>query len=186
MRAAQICRRIAAAMGGSLVAHSDGLGKGVTMEFVIPLRSGIRRRSSVVVVDMTALRVQACNAAAAPSSCVAPSLSVQTAPESPVSDAASSPASSGGADAAPQHQADCVRVLIAEDDRLCQTLMRKLLPKMGFAATLVDNGASAVEEACRCGPDAGAFFCSPTPCAAAPLTALCVARLPQRARMTSC
>jgi CheY-like chemotaxis protein len=150
---AQICRRIAAAMGGSLVAHSEGLGKGVTMEFVIPLRSGKKRRSSTVVVDMSALsRAHPCDAAAAPP------LPPQTSPDSPVSDGASSPASAS-ADAAPPAATDCVRVLIAEDDKLCQTLMRKLLPKMGFIATLVDNGASAVEEACSCGHDTGAFFC---------------------------
>jgi signal transduction histidine kinase len=173
-----ICRRIATAMGGSLMAHSEGLGTGVTMEFVIPLRSGKKRRSSTVVVDMTALsRAHPCDAAAAPP---LPS------PDSPVSDGASSPPSAG-ADAAPQPTTDCVRVLIAEDDRLCQTLMRKLLPKMGFIATLVDNGASAVEEACSCGPDTGTFFCSMTRrqrCCVAD-SALRVSRPPQRARTTS-
>ncbi len=41
-----------------------------------------------------------------------------------------------------------LRVLVAEDDRLSQALMKRLMPKMGFEPTVVDNGLSAVEAAC--------------------------------------
>ena len=42
-------------------------------------------------------------------------------------------------------------MLVAED-RLCQTLMRKMLPKMGFDATLVDNGGAVIEACCTLAP----------------------------------
>ena len=44
------------------------------------------------------------------------------------------------------------RALVAEDDRLSQTLLRKLLPKMGFEPTIVDNGALLVDAALAAAP----------------------------------
>jgi CheY-like chemotaxis protein len=176
-------------MGGSLVAQSEGLGKGVTMVFTIPLDAAPKRRCSsttaVAVVDNlwedakpSVLLRRLSAPPLRPDGDRSRSPSVATPPDSPASSAAVSAASSspGGCvvaspstaapaaapAAAPVHHhaesdARAVRVLIAEDDRLCQTLMRKLMPKMGFTATLVDNGASAIEACCSCGPDGGAF-----------------------------
>jgi CheY-like chemotaxis protein len=180
-RSRQICKRIAGAMGGSLVAQSEGLGKGVTMVFTIPLGAELKRSSSVVVVDNvwdekpSALlrRMSAPHEGSDRSR----SPSVASPPDSPAASFSSAPAADAGAlssqggsvvqqsAAAPAPQQDAaaeegdarLRVLIAEDDRLCQTLMRKLMPKMGFMASLVDNGAEAIEACCNCGPDGGAF-----------------------------
>ena len=135
-----ICRRIASAMGGSLTVQSEGLGTGATFEFVIPLLRAPRRRSSeAALVSREALPQQFMLApprVAAASGTPAPATSASgTTP----TDASSAP----------------VRVLIAEDDRLCQTLMRKLLPKLGFDATLVDNGGAAIDGCCELSPATG-------------------------------
>jgi CheY-like chemotaxis protein len=180
-RSPQICKRIAAAMGGSLVAQSEGLGKGVTMVFTIPLGAEFKRTSAVVVVDnvwdekpSALLRRMS---APREGSDRSRSPSVASPPDSPAASFSIAPAAAAGVSssqggsvvqqsaAAPAPQQDAaaeegdarLRVLIAEDDRLCQTLMRKLMPTMGFVVTLVDNGASAIEACCNCGPDGGAF-----------------------------
>ena len=62
-------------------------------------------------------------------------------------------------------QPKLLRVLVAEDDRLSQTLMKRLMPKMGFEVTVVDNGQSAVDT-----------VCASVPCGAASTRALLPAR----------
>ena len=141
-----ICRRIATAMGGSLTVQSEGLGLGATFEFVIPLlRTPSRSPSSAAV---SSLAMQPVPVPVTPPSAT---------PLSGTTTAALSPdAGSGtGPDAAPAP----LRILIAEDDRLSQTLMRKLLAKMGFKATLVDNGGAVIETCCELVPGADGARC---------------------------
>ena len=163
-----ICKRIAGAMGGALVAHSDGLGKGTTMEFTIPLLPVPRRsrRSSTSAAAGAAAAAMArlssshlqsqlsssrpcspCSTHDAPSSPTSP-----TSPASPASTAADAPAAPRASLDAPH-----ARVLVAEDDRLSQTIMRKLLPKMGFAPTVVENGALAIDAAVEAAATGAAF-----------------------------
>jgi hypothetical protein len=51
-----------------------------------------------------------------------------------------------------------ISILVAEDDRLSQTLMRKLMPKLGFAPTIVGTGVAAVEAACASAAGTGDSF----------------------------
>ena len=147
-----ICRRLATAMGGCLMVQSDGLGMGATFEFVIPLLRAPRRRSSTAALVNPETPLH---------------LIVPTPPR--VAAALDTPdatgSSSDGSDARPDASPAPVRVLIAEDDRLCQTLMRKLLPKMGFIATLVDNGAAAIDACCELVPATGGASCAACCCA---------------------
>ena len=111
----QICRRIARALGGDLAASSDGLGKGCTLTFTVPL-----------VVPAEAVPAEPPRPPLPP-------------PVSPLPPPGSSPA------AATLGSSNAVRVLVAEDDPLSQTVMRKVLSRLGLRFTLVGDGAAAVE-----------------------------------------
>ena len=148
-----ICRRLATAMGGCLMVQSDGLGMGATFEFVIPLLRAPRRRSSTAALVNPETPLH---------------LIVPTPPRmAAASDCDSRGPSFDGRDALPDAfpAPAPVRVLIAEDDRLCQTLMRHLMPKMGFTATLVDNGAAAIDTCCELLPATGGASCAACCCA---------------------
>jgi hypothetical protein len=142
-------------MGGALSAHSEGEGKGTTLEFAIPLRRVTERGSEeethcagpVASADTSALlgvlpRRDDSDCVIVPSR-----FSVASSSRSSYASEETAAAEPLPASALPP-AAPLIRVLVAEDDRLSQTLMRKLLPKMGFDPHIVDNGLCAVEAAC--------------------------------------
>ena len=114
--AQQICRRIAHALGGDLTASSPGLGMGSTLTFTVPL-------------TMPADAVPEEPPPLPPPPLLLP-------PLLPPPDA--SPAAAAGCGVG-------ISVLVAEDDPLSQTVMRKVLSRLGLRFTLVGDGAAAVE-----------------------------------------
>ena len=112
----QICRRIARALGGDLTASSDGLGKGCTLTFTVPLIEP---------------------AEAVPAEPPPPPLSPPLASSPPSPDSSPAAATAGGGEG--------VSVLVAEDDPLSQAVMRKVLSRLGLRCTLVGDGSAAVE-----------------------------------------
>ncbi len=192
-------------MNGRLSAHSEGEGKGCTMEFSIPLiRAGSARRARSSIASISSLR--SCSPPGREDSATAPlpgrcdsaarlrrmrlSLTehvgrdVTLLEEPPTCDDSlpgEPPASavsqrsivsvSSSVDDSALLLADgskrTLRVLVAEDDRLSQALMKRLMPKMGFEPTVVDNGLSAVEAACAntpCGASRAALRCGVVRC----------------------
>ncbi len=116
--ALQICRRIAHALGGDLTATSEGLGKGCTLTFTVPLcvATGEQLAEGPATEDMPA---------------EPPPLPL---PPLPASLPPAEPPEAGG-----------VSVLVAEDDKLSQAVMRKVMSRLGLRLTLVGDGAAAVE-----------------------------------------
>ena len=164
-------------MGGALTAHSEGEGKGTTMRFVVPLRVPANpsagstmtafppRTPSVTTSKMarvksveglwalreslnTSLGNSGANSARISIS-IPDTTATDTAADAVVAEAPATPVSVA---ASPLLHAPRCRVLVAEDDRLSQTLMRKLLPKMGFDPLVVDNGALALQAAIDAAP----------------------------------
>ena len=172
-------------MGGHLSAHSEGEGMGTTMEFAMPLLQVDRRTSGRMpgpTDSSRSLPPQPLGLGTAPGRRdsadqirrLRQSLAEQVAPASPREEQPPAipsprrlsmlagvevPMLDGSVQAKP------LRVLVAEDDRLSQTLMKRLMPKMGFEATVVDNGQSAVDA-----------VCASAPCGAARMLALLLAR----------
>lgn len=130
--ALQICRRIAHALGGDLTATSEGLGKGCTLTFTVPLcvpTGEPQLAGGPAAEDMPA----------EPPPLPLPSLPAAVPPAEPPH---LSPEAGG------------VSVLVAEDDKLSQAVMRKVMSRLGLRLTLVGDGAAAVEAYTR-----GAFAC---------------------------
>jgi CheY-like chemotaxis protein len=129
-------------MGGELTAASDGLGKGATMTFSIPLRTpALDVEHAVPPAVSAAMEHEYVAAGALPPAEVEllPPLDAQPAS----SRSSPSPPCSPSALLPPQlRQAN---VLVAEDDLLSQAVMRKVLQRLGLRFTLVENGAAAVE-----------------------------------------
>ena len=123
-----ICRRLARAMGGDLVAESGGVGQGTMLVFTIPL----------LLPDMNA-----------PSPPPSPSSSTAHSTDAPLTPAAqfSPPLVNPPAASLPSplHDAGALNVLVAEDDPLSQTVMRKLLSRLGVRFAIEADGARAVE-----------------------------------------
>ena len=166
-------------MGGTLTAQSAGEGTGTTMQYVMPLRLPSAPHGTPSAVNGSARdAADACEEAntssaerlqrlreSFASASKRPSIVVPSPPCSPPSSpprddgtpsstlsAAASPLSSSGSGSPLLHASPLCRVLVAEDDRLSQTLMRKLLPKMGFDPLVVDNGALALQAAIDAAP----------------------------------
>ena len=144
-------------MGGTLTAQSAGEGTGTTMQYVMPLRLPSAPHGTPSAVNGSARdAADACEEAntssaerlqrlreSFASASKRPSIVVPSPPCSPPSSppredgtpsstlsAAASPLSSSGNGSPLLHASPLCRVLVAEDDRLSQTLMRKLLPKL--------------------------------------------------------
>ena len=177
-------------MGGDLTASSEGLGKGCTLTFIIPLcePSAADSAAAAGAADTAAVGSHSGGGAlegggeitpwvaepAAPPSPLqppparlppmrlpSPAASPPPSPEasqSPVSpspppspsasqlSSAPSPPASPTAPRAPLAlDPGAPSVLVAEDDQLSQTVMRKLLSALRLRFTLVGNGAAAVE-----------------------------------------
>ena len=111
-------------MAGDLVAESAGVGQGTTLVFTIPLLAGGPSPPA-----SPRLRVSS------PAASDAPAIPPRPEPHLPLQPALPPPAA--------------VSVLVAEDDPLSQTVMRKLLSRLGARFTIVDNGALAVEAFAR-------------------------------------
>ncbi len=183
---AQICRRIARAMGGDLTAHSEGLGRGTTVTFTIPLllsspddvstpRGGRRSAagSALFGAFVAAAASPRCSAGRAspperdaaadqdaahsrptaidvfaPRADSDDGLSPPLTPSSPRAVAAASfvppPLLLTPPPPSPSPSPPNVSVLVAEDDALCQAVMRKILGRLGVRFTIVGNGAAAV------------------------------------------
>jgi hypothetical protein len=156
----QICRRIARALGGDLTAASEGLGKGCIFTFTVPLcepppadaataallppllllpphtEEDVRSASGSLpaeALDLSQTRL--------PLEHPPPPLSSPALLSSSTPPPASPTMSSTDAEAA----AGVVSILVAEDDALSQTVMRKVLSRLGLRYTLVGDGAAAVE-----------------------------------------
>jgi CheY-like chemotaxis protein len=141
----QICRRIARAMGGELTAASEGLGKGATMTFSIPLRTpALDVEHAVPPAVSAAMEHEYVAAGALPPAEVEPLPPLDAQPACSRSSPSPSPPSSPSALLLPL-QLRHANVLVAEDDLLSQAVMRKVLQRLGLRFTLVENGAAAVE-----------------------------------------
>ena len=155
-------------MGGTLTAHSEGAGTGATMCFMMPLylpdaedaadwggspapERGLSRANlpgGASTHDNSAERMRRFHASL--SSIRSCAVTAEPSPNIPATELITSPALDveGGDSPAPV----VYRALVAEDDRLSQTLLRKLLPKMGFEPTIVENGALLVDVALAAAP----------------------------------
>jgi CheY-like chemotaxis protein len=162
-------------MGGDLLAASEGLGKGVTLTFIIPLCTpplGSSRSSedgSCVVHVTAAAAVPPDDASSldATATCVAgdeDSASGDSEQGSASRRAAMppAPAAVGASFVPPPLQlapttaaalsslgemppARVANILVAEDDALSQAVMRKILTRLALRFTIVGNGVAAVE-----------------------------------------
>jgi signal transduction histidine kinase/CheY-like chemotaxis protein len=126
-----ICKRIAATMGGELTAASEGLGHGAVFTFAAP----------VGTADEADVRD--------PNRWIAPPEALAGAPaEAPAQPAA--PAAAAAGSPAPAEAVSSsssvplLRVLAADDDSLCRTVLRATLRRMGASAVVVEDGAAAV------------------------------------------
>ena len=138
-------------MGGDLTAQSEGKGKGTTLTFTIPLcmpRGG--RPSSVAAASEPEALPEA---ALPPESRTVDGSSPVGVPGSRADaheDAAAtavppSPASASSTPPSPLPTPTEPNILVAEDDMLSQTVMRKVLNRLALRHTIVSDGAAAVE-----------------------------------------
>ena len=136
-----ICRRLARAMGGDLVAESAGVGHGTTLVFTIPLLLPDADAPSPPPSPSSSSNAQPADAPPTPSTPVQPPLqppsATQYSPPLVNPPAASLPS--------PLSNAAALNVLVAEDDPLSQTVMRKLLSRLGVRFSIEADGARAVE-----------------------------------------
>ena len=135
-----ICRRLARAMGGDLVAESAGVGHGTTLVFTIPLLLPDADAPSPPPSPSSSSTAQP-DVPPTPSTPVQPPLqppaAMQYSPPLVNPPAASLPS--------PLSNAAALNVLVAEDDPLSQTVMRKLLSRLGVRFAIEADGARAVE-----------------------------------------
>ena len=124
-------------MGGDLVAQSAGVGHGTTLVFTIPL----------LLPD-----VNAPSPPPSPSSSTAQPADAPPTPATPVQPPPTAPQYSpplvnppAASLSSPLHDAGALNVLVAEDDPLSQTVMRKLLSRLGVRFAIEADGARAVE-----------------------------------------
>ncbi len=165
VRRMQICRRIARAMGGDLLAESEGLGKGSTLTFIIPLCTpplGSSRSSedgSCVVHVAAAAAVPPDDASSLDATATCAAGDENSASRRATTPAA--PAAVGASFVPPplklalttpsvlpvpeEPPARIANILVAEDDALSQAVMRKILTRLALRFTIVDNGVAAVE-----------------------------------------
>ena len=137
-----ICRRLARAMGGNLVAESAGDGAGTTLTFTIPLLlPGEPSPPPSPRLEVASMRPSAQANGTGPDTPPRLELSAEPSyepppllagPQSPLSLLPPPPVPSA------------LSVLVAEDDPLSQTVMRKLLSRLGVRFTVVENGQLAV------------------------------------------
>jgi hypothetical protein len=158
----QICQRIAHAMGGALTASSEGRDRGTTFTFTIPLRlpaaaeeqDGDSAADDVAMIHAPPPLLQTSSSTVALAFAAvtsAPTISVAaTPPPQPVT-----PPNGGMV----QDSLRGLRVMVAEDDKLCASLMQKVLARLQVAGTVVSDGVEAValykqgawSGACACG-----------------------------------
>lgn len=145
-----ICRRLARAMGGDLVAESAGVGQGTTLVFTIPLmlpsgEAAADATPSPPPSPSSSRREPPADELSTPRTPVQPPLLP------PPSAQYSPPPMSPSAPPSPPSPSDVssLSVLVAEDDPLSQTVMRKLLTRLGVRFAIEVNGALAVEHFMR-------------------------------------
>jgi CheY-like chemotaxis protein len=157
---AQICQRIASAMGGALTATSAGRDMGTTFTFTIPLledtsEAGVAAGAAARYLSADDIgadaNVTAASAGADANGGSAASLHAPLEEQQAPPAHAQQPAPSvmitttgGGAAAAGGGQQRPLRVMVAEDDRLCASLMHKILARLQVDGTVVGDGAAAV------------------------------------------
>ena len=138
-----ICRRLARAMGGDLVAESAGDGQGTTLIFTIPLLlPGGPSPPPSPRMEAASMRPPALADGAAPET--PPRLELSAEPSYEPPPLLAGPRSPRSPQPPPQAVPSALSVLVAEDDPLSQTVMRKLLSRLGVSFTVVDNGQLAV------------------------------------------
>ena len=126
-------------MGGDLTAHSEGLGLGTTLTFVIPLRtpppeSDAAGASALPPCELVAVAGVASSPPPSPGAALSPYTPPPLAP--PQLPGLSPPQSPSRG---------LLNILVAEDDLLSQTVMRKVLGRLQLQHTIVGDGAAAVE-----------------------------------------
>jgi CheY-like chemotaxis protein len=139
-----ICRRLARAMGGDLVAESGGVGKGTTLVFTIPLMLPSDAADAPPSPSPPPSPSSSGDSQAPGSSPSTPRTPAQPPPSAqyappPMSPQPAAPPSPPGGDIS------SLSVLVAEDDLLSQTVMRKVLGRLGVSFAIEANGALAVE-----------------------------------------
>ncbi len=165
-----LCKRLAAAMGGDLLAASDGLGCGATFTLQLPLvlppgapphaQLSALNNALVCVIGsgearMGGIRRRSVCEASTPSPSPATSRDLTAAVVPTAAAAAAAAEGPAAEELKPGQRRDgaALRILVAEDDRVSQVIVRKLLKHVGAEVTLVGDGAAAVE-AYRASPDA--------------------------------
>jgi CheY-like chemotaxis protein len=118
-------------MGGELTATSEGLGRGAAFTFEAPVGAA----DEADVREPVAL---------APAEAPAPAAAA--APDASAAGVFASAAAAGSAPAAAaaSSSSSAVRVLAADDDSICRTVLRATLRRMGAAAVIVEDGDAAV------------------------------------------
>jgi hypothetical protein len=156
-------------MGGDLTATSEGLGRGTTLTFSIPLcvpepgdpaaAAEVGGQSGDASMPAAAESWDSSSSSALPLPCddaqvaaaaAAAAAAPQPSPAAPPPPWPPSPSTSSRsllppASPSPVPPGGAANVLVAEDDALSQMVMRKLLTALRLRFTIVPNGAAAVE-----------------------------------------
>jgi len=127
-------------MGGDLTAASQGLGRGTTMTFSIPLCVPGPGDAAAEGGQLMSCEADVVGAAAGGALAAPPSPTASLSP--PATPSSLSPPSSPSSPYSPP--AGAVSVLVAEDDPLSQKVMRKLLAALRLRFNIVGNGELAV------------------------------------------